>query len=143
MKTTQIWALIQEWMDAQFFTVTQAQLAQKVGVSRSALSQWKTGQARPKPEHLMELHRVTRIDYDLLVEALVQDLGYRDVKAGGRDAQSNTAPNSQAGGSPDDGKVREYTDDSIFGTKTVPGPTSSQAARTQVPAQEQQAGPHK
>lgn len=80
MSTTHLWALIQEWLDAQFFRVTQAQLADKLGVRRSALSQWKLGQARPTPENLRELHRVTRIDYSRLLEALVRDMGYLDAE---------------------------------------------------------------
>ena len=84
MNTTHLWALIQEWLDAQFFRVTQAQLADKLGVRRSALSQWKLGKARPTPAHLRELHRVTRIDYDRLLEALVRDMGYLDAEDGER-----------------------------------------------------------
>lgn len=80
MSTTHLWTLIQEWLDAQFFRVTQAQLADKLGVRRSALSQWKLGQARPTPENLRELHRVTRIDYSRLLEALVRDMGYLDAE---------------------------------------------------------------
>lgn len=97
MSTTHLWALIQEWLDAQFFRVTQAQLAEKLGVRRSALSQWKLGKARPTPEHLRELHRVTRIDYDRLLEALVRDMGYLDAEDG---EPNDTPPMSQAGGRP-------------------------------------------
>src|SRR5690606_25544216 len=97
VSTTHLWALIQEWLDAQFFRVTQAQLAEKLGVRRSALSQWKLGQTRPTPEHLRELQRVTRIDYDRLLDALVRDMGYLDAEDGEGNAQ-HPAPMSDAEG---------------------------------------------
>lgn len=93
MSTTHLWALVQEWRDAQFFRVSQAQLAEKVGVTRSAVSQWKSGQARPGPEHLLALHRVTRIDYDSLVEAVVQDMGYRSDREVGEERAGSASMN--------------------------------------------------
>lgn len=76
METTHLWKLIQEWLDSQMFPVSQAALAEKVGVTRSAMSQWKSGQARPRPEHLRSLASVTRMPYSHLLNAVLRDLGY-------------------------------------------------------------------
>jgi len=104
VSTTHLWALIQEWLDAQFFRVSQAQLADKLGVRRSTLSQWKLGQTRPTPANLRELHRVTRIDYDRLLDALVRDMGYLDEEEG--EGDGNPAPNSGAEGTSATGRVK-------------------------------------
>lgn len=79
-KTTQVWALIQQYMDSQLVRVSQAGVAAAVGVERSALSQWKYGQATPRPEHLRSLQRVTRIPYRLFLDALLVDMGYLDAE---------------------------------------------------------------
>ncbi|GAA1992547.1 hypothetical protein GCM10009718_32810 [Isoptericola halotolerans] len=76
MTTSKLWALIEEWRDAQLFPVSQAALASKIGVSRSAMSQWKAGQAKPSPEKLRQIASVTRIPYERLLEAVVHDMGY-------------------------------------------------------------------
>jgi transcriptional regulator with XRE-family HTH domain len=89
---THLWALIEDWRKAQLFPVSQAALAAAVGVQRSAVSQWKSGQARPTPEHLRKIHRVTHIEYPRLVEAMVRDMGYLNGEE--VDGDGNTAPTS-------------------------------------------------
>ena len=79
---TRLWKLIQQWRDAQFFPVSQAQLADKLGVTRSAVSQWKLGQSRPTPANLRDLARLTRIPYEDLRIAVVEDLGYVQEEVG-------------------------------------------------------------
>jgi transcriptional regulator with XRE-family HTH domain len=86
--TTHLWAVIEEWRDAQLFSVSQAALASKLGVSRSAMSQWKKGEARPNPEHLRKLAEVTRIPYARLLEAVNRDMGYLDSEGVGRDGNA-------------------------------------------------------
>lgn len=131
MSTTHVWALIQQWMDAQFFRVSQAQLAEKIGVSRSALSQWKTGQARPRPEHLRALHRATRIDYDLLVEAVVQDMGYRDPEVMGN--ATHPAPMNEAepdsAGEGDTSERSPRSDPWVITRERAPDPEASRVQR--------------
>lgn len=77
---THLWRLIQQWLDAQLFHVSQAQLAAKLGVTRSAVSQWKLGQARPSPEALRGLSELTKIPFDELRHAVMLDLGYTDTE---------------------------------------------------------------
>ncbi len=97
--TTRLWLLIEAWLDAQMFRPTQSQLAGKLGVTRSAVSQWKHGQARPTPENLRDLADLTRIPYVDLRTAVIEDLGYLlDEEVGNDDTRS--AANAQAGVSP-------------------------------------------
>ena len=106
MSTSHLWALIEEWRDAQLFPVSQAALADKVGITRSAMSQWKKGQATPTPENLRSLSRVTRIQYERLLEAVVRDMGYMTDEEVGRDGDA--APITPAGGSPAADNVRAF-----------------------------------
>lgn len=93
MAETQMWSLIQSWMDGQLVRVNQSALAEAVGVTRQALSQWKNGQARPSPETLRRLRDVTRLEWSVLTDALLHDMGYTE------EDEHGTATN-QAGGSP-------------------------------------------
>lgn len=92
-ETTHVWAVIQQWMDDQPFPPKPAQLAAKLKLSRSAVSQWKHGQSRPKPEHLRELARVMHVPYERLLTALMVDMGYLEREERGR---GSSAPNTPA-----------------------------------------------
>lgn len=93
MPDTQLWRLIQSWMDGQIVRVNQSQLAEALGVNRQSLTQWKLGQARPSPDSLRALRRVTRIDWALLTDALLRDMGYVE-------EEHSAATTRQAGVSP-------------------------------------------
>lgn len=97
MTTTHLWALIQEWQDSQEFRVSASQLAGKIGVTRSAMSQWKSGQAKPTPTNLRELARVTGVKYALLLDAVVHDMGYLEREADG-ERELGSAPKTDAPG---------------------------------------------
>jgi transcriptional regulator with XRE-family HTH domain len=96
--TTHLWRLVQQWKDVQLFAVKDSQIAQAVGVSRSAVSQWKQGESRPSPKHLRKLAEATRIPYADLLAAMNRDMGYLDSEGVGRDG--NAAANNHAGESP-------------------------------------------
>lgn len=73
---TRLWALIEAWRAELRFHVSQAELARHIGVSRSALSQWKLGKATPSPEYLRALQSATGIRYRDLLDAILIDQGY-------------------------------------------------------------------
>lgn len=91
METTRLWALIEGWLDVQMFRPSQAQLAKEIGVARNAVSKWKFGEARPTPENLRALSRVTGIPFRDLRTAVVEDLGYIDTQERDGD-DGNAAP---------------------------------------------------
>lgn len=94
MADTYLWRVIQQWMDGQIVRVNQSQLADAVGVNRQSLTQWKQGQARPSPANLRSLRRVTRLDWTLLTDALLRDMGYVE------EAEDDGTATVRAGGSP-------------------------------------------
>lgn len=95
MSETQLWRVIQSWMDGQIVRVNQSQLADALGVNRQSLSQWKAGSA-PSPKHLRAIRRVTRLDWNLLTDALLTDMGYVEEEEAGH----VSAPTKPAGESP-------------------------------------------
>lgn len=73
-----LWVLIQTWLDAQPFTVSQRQLAKKLDVSPGMLTYWKTNQGSPNPESLNAIVEVTAIPKSALIRAMLLDQGYVD-----------------------------------------------------------------
>jgi transcriptional regulator with XRE-family HTH domain len=78
---THLWEVIQAWLDVLPYPPSQARLGKRLGLSRSAVSDWKQGKSRPTPEHLrrlaVEMEPVAGPDiYQRLVDAVVRDLGY-------------------------------------------------------------------
>lgn len=94
MADSHLWGLVQSWMDGQIVRVNQSQLAEALGVNRQSLTQWKMGYARPNPENLRALRRVTRIDWSLLTDALLRDMGYveEDPHHGTATTRAGTSP---------------------------------------------------
>jgi transcriptional regulator with XRE-family HTH domain len=85
-KTSELWAVVQEWLDAVPFPPSQSKLGEAVGVTRSAVSDWKSGASRPTPENLRKLSEILAPTmgpeiYEVLLAAVVRDMGYQ-VKRG-------------------------------------------------------------
>lgn len=95
--TTELWRYIEAWRARQPFSVSQAELARKVGVRPTALSQWKTGKTRPTPDNLRRLSTVTGVSYEILLDALLIDMGYRQEQRHGTPQEGT--PNTRAAGS--------------------------------------------
>ena len=75
--------LIVDWSNRQQFPPNQADLARALGVSKSSVSNWLKGEAgMVKPQNLERIAKVTRLHYDVLLEAVLKDAGY--VKGEGR-----------------------------------------------------------
>lgn len=74
--TSHVWSLIQVWLDAQPFNVSQRQLAKKIGVSPTMLTYWKTSKGSPNPDDLNTLAEVTQIPKSALIRAMLLDQGY-------------------------------------------------------------------
>lgn len=78
---TQLWGVIQAWLDQTQFPPTQSKLGKALGLSRSAISDWKYGKSRPTPEHLEALTVLFEptlgpTTRDRLLRALLADMGY-------------------------------------------------------------------
>lgn len=53
-----------------------AQVAERVGVSRQTLSNWREPTELVKKPHLVALAKMTGVPYERVLDALLQDIGY-------------------------------------------------------------------
>jgi transcriptional regulator with XRE-family HTH domain len=80
-EVSHLWTVVQEWLGLLPYPPSQSRLAQRLGVSRSAVSDWKKGTSSPAAAHLRalatEMQTVAGPDiYARLLEAVNQDQGY-------------------------------------------------------------------
>lgn len=73
-----LWALIQQWLDSMPFPPSQRKVAERLGVSSSALNNWKYGRGFPTPAHVQALADLIGVHRDRVLDAVLIDQGYRD-----------------------------------------------------------------
>lgn len=84
-KTTgHLWRLVEEWMDYLPYRPSQSQLADRIDVSRSTISEWKYATSMPKPAALERLANEMKVPYERLLDAALRDSGYRPPEQEGR-----------------------------------------------------------
>lgn len=75
--TGRLWAIVQEWMDSIPYPPSQRKLAGRLGVSASAVTDWKYGEGFPEPVHLKALASEIGVPYERVLDAVLIDRGYR------------------------------------------------------------------
>lgn len=92
-----LWEIVQQHIDAQPYGASQRSVAAKLGVSPTALGNWRDPKALPAPANLHALANLTGTPYLRVLDAALEDAGYipRAGEHGG-----NTAATNPAGGSP-------------------------------------------
>lgn len=85
-ETGHLWAIVQEWLDAQVFRVSQRQLAAHIGVGHSTLTDWKYARTTPSPGDLRALATAIGVPYDKVLDAALIDAGYREPRTSNRAA---------------------------------------------------------
>ena len=76
-----LYDLIQEHIDAQTYPPTERQVAKQIGVTQTTLSNWREPRRLIAKEHLLAIARVTRNPYARVLDALLEDIGYKDAGA--------------------------------------------------------------
>lgn len=72
-----LWAVIQGWLDAQRYPPSQRQLARAIGVSHGLITEWKYARAFAGPKALERLAEELRVPYEVVLDAALNDAGYR------------------------------------------------------------------
>jgi transcriptional regulator with XRE-family HTH domain len=72
-----LWAIVEEWMDSMSYPPSGRKLAQRIGVSHSALTGWKFGESFPSVANLHALAAEIGVPYERLLDAVLIDQGYR------------------------------------------------------------------
>jgi len=92
-EVSHLWAVVQEWLELLPYPPNQSKIAQRLGVSRSAVSDWKKGVSSPGATHLQalatEMQSAFGPDaYARLLHAVNQDQGYLPATSPARAARS-------------------------------------------------------
>lgn len=72
-----LWELVQQWLDSIAYPPSQRKLAGRLGVSASAVTDWKYGRGFPSPANLDKLSREIGVPYERALDAVLRDHGYR------------------------------------------------------------------
>jgi transcriptional regulator with XRE-family HTH domain len=95
-----LWDVVQAHMDGEPYRVSQRQVALKLGISPTALGNWRQLRSLPEADHLRALANLTGTPYLRVLDAALEDAGYLPKAGGDHDEPRDTAPSTQAGGSP-------------------------------------------
>ena len=79
-----LYGLIQEHIDAQQYPPSERQVAKELGVTQTTLSNWRQPKKLIDKAHLLAIARVTRNPYAVVLDALLEDIGYKDASQGVR-----------------------------------------------------------
>lgn len=70
------YALIQQHIDSQPYPVTERQVARRLGVSQTTLSNWRSPKKLIDKDHLIAVSELTGVRYGRVLDALLDDIGY-------------------------------------------------------------------
>ena len=73
-----LYDLIQEHIDAQQYPPSERQVAKQLGVTQTTLKNWREPKRLVDKEHLLSIAQVTRNPYARVLDALLDDIGYKD-----------------------------------------------------------------
>jgi transcriptional regulator with XRE-family HTH domain len=77
-KPGRLWALIQAWMDTPHDgRIYQQTVADKTGIDKTTMSNIKYCRLFPSPEFLIALSEYIQVSYEAVLNAALEDSGYR------------------------------------------------------------------
>ena len=68
--------LIQQHIDAQPYQVSDRQIAQRLGVTQTTLSNWREPKKLIAKKHIVAVSRLAGVRYSQALDALLEDIGY-------------------------------------------------------------------
>lgn len=83
--------LIQQHIDAQPYPVTERQVARRLGVTQTTLSNWKTPKKLIDKPHVVAVARLAGVRYATALDALLDDIGYLTEEAPAPDERRGSA----------------------------------------------------
>lgn len=89
--------IIQAHMDLQPYGASQSAVAKALGVSRTTIGNWRNPTKLIDREHLVRISEVTGTPYQVVLSALLYDIGYINEKPQMPQPPTPPADESQAG----------------------------------------------
>jgi transcriptional regulator with XRE-family HTH domain len=86
-----LYDIIQAHMDSQPYGVSERQVAQRLGVSPSTVTNWRTPTKLMKKRHLVAISHLTGVPYQRVLDALLDDIGYLREADTGREERRDVA----------------------------------------------------
>lgn len=71
-----LYDIIQAHMDLQPYGASQSAVARALGVSRTTIGNWRSPKELIEREHLQKIAEVTGTPYQVVLSALLYDIGY-------------------------------------------------------------------
>jgi hypothetical protein len=71
-----LYDIIQGHIDAQKYDVPERQVAKSIGVTQTAMSNWRYPKGLVAKQHLLAISRETGVPYARVLDALLEDIGY-------------------------------------------------------------------
>lgn len=68
--------LIQQHIDSQPYPVTERQVAKRLGVTQTTLSNWRTPKKLIAKRHIIAVAELAGVRYERARDALLEDIGY-------------------------------------------------------------------
>lgn len=68
--------LIQQHIDEQPYGVSEAQIAKRLGVTQTTLSNWRTPKKLIAKKHVVAVSRLAGVRYERARDALLEDIGW-------------------------------------------------------------------
>lgn len=75
-----LYELIEEHISSQMYPPSERQVAKQLGVTQTTLKNWREPKRLIDKEHLLAIARVTRNPYARVLDALLEDIGYKEAR---------------------------------------------------------------
>lgn len=69
--------LIQRHIDEQPYPPSERQIAKRLGVTQTTLTNWRTPKGLIEKRHIVEVAELAGVRYERALDALLDDIGYR------------------------------------------------------------------
>lgn len=71
-----LWEIVREHIDGSPYPPSERQVAKRLGISPTALANWRSPRSLPGAENLRSLARLTGVPYAQVLRAALEDAGY-------------------------------------------------------------------
>lgn len=71
-----LWEIVREHVDSSMYPPSERQVAKRLGISPTALANWRHPKSLPAAENLRSLARLTGQPYSRVLDAALEDAGY-------------------------------------------------------------------